>query len=99
MFFRKAKRIKELEVENKTLRTEIMLLKSREFLGHRETLNVETYQATNSYPYFFDKNAMEIDIKHKLFISLYPLMKVEIDYDPTKDKFVAKASIRVVKER
>lgn len=99
MFFRKAKRIKELEAENKTLQTEIMLLKSREFLGYRETLNVETYQGIYSLPDFIKQEKMEEIAKVNLACELCPLMRIEFSNSPEDGKVNVRASIRVVKER
>lgn len=100
MFFKKAKRIKALEVENKFLQDEIVKLRAMyaRDIFPRE-LQVEKYQAVGSYPIWFDSDLREIEIRRKLFNELYPFIGIEEDYDPDNNTFLVRASIRVVKER
>ena len=101
MFFKKAKRIKELELKNKCLQDEIVKLRAmyaRDFFPRKE-LQVEKYQAVGSYPIWFNSDLREIEIRRKLFNELYPFIEIEEEYDPDNDTFLVRASIRVVKER
>lgn len=100
IFFRKNKRIKELEARNEELLNEIMSLKARErsLLFERKELNVERYKATGSYPAGFGLELAERDVKQRLGKELFPLMKIERDYYPDNNEVLLRASIRVVKE-
>lgn len=97
-FFRKNKRIKELEARNEELLNEIMSLKARERFFERKEVNVETYKAVESFPTWFGIVYAEEELKHRLVRELFPLIKIERDYDPDNDAVLLRASIRVVKE-
>lgn len=97
-FFRKNKRIKELEAENEALQKEIMFLKARKYLSDKKPLNVEAYRSIASFPLWINPVRAEDDIKLRLARELFPLMKIERDYATEKDKILLRASIRVVKE-
>lgn len=99
-FFKKSKRIKELEARNEELLNEIMSLKARErsLLFERKEVNVEKYQAVESFPTWFGIVFAEEEVKHRLVRELFPLIKIERDYDPDNDAVLLRASIRVVKE-
>lgn len=102
MFFRKAKRIKELEAKNDSLEKEIIKMRAllaRESLKFEiDTPTIETYQSVIYFHNYMSKETMESVVKNKLGRELYPLMKIEFDYIPMYDEFMARASIRVVKE-
>lgn len=102
MFFRKKKRIKELELKIDTLEKDIIRFRS---LLSRETLkfeierpHIEICQAIDSFPVFFEKEVIDREIKHRLSAELYPFMRVEYDFDMKHNKYMARASIRVIKE-
>lgn len=98
IFFRKNKYIKELEVRNEELLKEIMFLKGRELLLNKKEVNVETYQAVESFPTWFGLVFAEEEVKHRLVRELFPLIKIERDYNPDLNEVLLRASIRVVKE-
>ncbi len=102
MFFRKAKRIRELEKENEELKRLTHTLRNsslRAPMFDYERLNIEKCVATDSYPPWYGLEFTECEIKHKLFSVLCPFIRIERDYSEADDKYLVRASIRVVKER
>lgn len=100
MFFRKAKRIKELEKENEHLRRLNSLLQSTNgFPVQQVSLKIERINATGEYPPWYNHKIMEDEVKHRLVSELSPFMRIDEDFDEASDKWLLRASIRVVKER
>ncbi len=97
MFFRKAKRIKELEQENKLLRRRFEDLVP--LVVTCDPLDIEKYQTVISKPRGIPKDIAIQEAKRDLAITLYNVMKIETDYNFSMDCNLVRASIRVVKER
>ena len=100
MFFRKSKRIKELEKENEQLRrlTNTLRTAYKSPLLHEE-LNIEKVVATDAFPTWYGFEFMDCEVKHRLFSELCPFIKIERDFREADSKYLIRASIRVVKER
>lgn len=99
MFFKKSKRIKELEKENEELRrlTNTVQLKDKHLLTIKE-FKIEKIMATGEFPPWYNHKIMEDEVKHQLALELSPFVKVEKEFDEVSDKWLIRASIKVVKE-
>ena len=101
MFFRKSKRIKELEKENEQLRrlTNTLRTEYKSPLLMCEELNIEKVVATDEFPTWYGFEFMECEVKHRLFSELCPFIKIERAFREADSNYLIRASIRVVKER
>lgn len=93
MFFRKAKRIKELEKELEFFKN---VSKPQPFTI--DTPKIEKYQVIDSVYPDVPRNLMETSVKRELAQKLYDVMKIEYAENERGDIKYIRASIRVVKE-
>lgn len=99
MFFKKSKRIKELEKENEELRRLTNTVQPKDkYPSTIKMFRVEKIMATGEFPPWYNHKIMENDIKHQLVSELSPFVKIEKEFDEVSDKWLIRASIKVLKE-
>lgn len=97
MFFRKAKRIEELERENRELRLELIDLEFCYKHLKNQSLNVERIQARVTYPDYVPDNVLKKEILLKLLEELESDIVVNIERFNSLDTKLAKASLEIVR--
>lgn len=103
MFFRKAKRIKELERDNELLRTQLMIAKHNNKLLKEQILDITKIRVCNKYPYYVPIEVRKKDIREALlrqleeYISIEPTFPDRVNTDEIFGHFEYVAELEIVR--